>query len=388
MTSGSSPRIREEIARCAADESALCAATATPDEAAICATELVLGADGKPPREIKLLPYGNPMPARDGRVFILEDRAHAERVIAASDRQRTGLDFLLDYDHQSALAAVEGVGGKAPAAAWGKALEARDDGVWLTGVEYTPAAEAALAAREYRYLSPWFYVDKASRLVTWIRNAGLTNSPNLDLPALASQQAGAIAGEDMIKTYTLAAASVVALCAAFAIKPDELDDAKILAAVGELKTRKDDAEAALASVRKDLGVADDGNIEAVLASIATAKTAGAPDPKKFVPKEGYDALAAKVAKIEEDRVLASVDQAVAAGKIAPSMKQWAIDLGKSDEPALAAFIAQAAPFSGGAQLKGDPKPEKGKLTAEEKAICSMTGTPEADFLKTRDGEAA
>ena len=358
-----------------------------PEEAALCMTALALDGEGKAPREIKLLPFGNPIPTRDGRgPYILTDRAHAERVIASSKARLAGCDFVLDYDHQSALAAVEGVGGQAKAAAWGKALEVRDDGIWLTGVEFTPAGEAALAAREYRYLSPWFYVDKATRLVTWIRNAGLTNLPNIDLPALAHQVSGAPAGEvpDMSK-ITLALAS---LATALAIPAEGLDEAKVLAAIDQLKAGKDGAEAALASVRTDLGLAADADGETVLAAVQTAKAAGAPDPTKYVPKDGFDQLQARLTALEEDKVLASVDKAVIDGKIPPSMKDWAVSLGKKDPGELAAYIDKAVPFGGGGQINGNPQPKKGELSAEERAICSMTGVSEAEFLKTRDEEAA
>lgn len=357
--------------------------TIPAEENALCAGEIALGADGKAPGAVKLLPFGDPFHGRDGRgPYVLRDRAHAERVIAATRKFNGDTDMMIDYDHQSALAAVAGVGGTAKASAWIKGLEVRDDGIWASQVEWTPAAEAALAAREYRYLSPNFRVATESREVTRIVNAGLTNSPNLELPALASQEPGATSGEAM-KTIALAT-----LAALLSLDAGTATEALVLAAIDQLKSDGAANVAALAAIAKDLGLPDDAGSEAVLAAVATARKSGAPDPAKFVPKQGYDDLAARLAKIEEDRVLASVDAAVVAGKIAPSMKDWAIGLGKSDEQALAAFIAKAPAFDGAAQLKGDPTPEKGKLTQEEKAICSMAGVSEADFLKTRDEEAA
>ena len=354
------------------------------EEPVLCTSAITLGADGKPPREIKLLPFGDPMASRDGRIFKLVDRPHAERVIAASKARLAGCDFVLDYDHQSALAAVEGVGGKAPAAAWGKDLELRADGIWLTGIEYTPAGEAALAAREYRYLSPWFYVHPETRMATWIRNAGLTNSPNLDLPALAHQEQRSSGEVPDMKTIPLAS-----LCAALALAADTATEASVLAAIEQLKTDKSGGEAALASVRKGLGLGEEADEASVLASITAAKATGAPDPTKYVPKAGYDELAGRLSKIEEDRILASVDAAVTSGKITPAMKGWAIELGKKDEAALASYLDKVVAFGGAVQLGGKvPAPEKGKLTTEEAAICAMTGVSHADFLKTREEEAA
>ena len=94
------------------------------------------------------------------------------------------IDMLVDYDHASELAAPEGKG-RALAAGWIKNLRAESDGIWGT-IEWTPQAKAELAARQYRYISPYFRVNKTTREVTRLVSAGLTNTPNLDLPALAA----------------------------------------------------------------------------------------------------------------------------------------------------------------------------------------------------------
>ena len=350
------------------------------EEPAIASAVEVVGADGAVARKFLALPYGDPFFGRDGRgPYILRDRALAERVVAATRAFLGSCDMMIDYDHQAHYAS-EGAGVQAKAGGWVKELSIEDDGIHAT-VEWTAPAEAALAAREYRYVSPDFRVSRATREVTRLVRVSLTNSPNLDLPALAS--AGATAGDD--RTMTMI--SLAAVAAALAL-PGDPDEAAVMAAIGALKAGKDGAEAALASVRKELALADDADGEAVLASVRAARSASAPDPALYVPKAGYDELAARLGRIEEDRVLASVDAAIGAGKLTPAMRQWAIDLGRKDEAALASYLSAAPAFAAGAQVQGDPAPKKGALSDEEKAICAQLGLAEADYLKTRDQEEA
>lgn len=338
----------------------------------------LIGADGQVKREFLVLPYGNPFYGRDGRgPWIMRDKAHAERVLNFTRQTLGGVDMMVDYDHASELAAPEGKG-RALAAGWVKGLDIREDGIWAS-VDWTPQAQAELASRQYRYISPFFRVDKTSREVTRLVNAGLTNTPNLDLPALAHVRAGSAAGEEPTMTMIALAPLVAALALA-----SSAGETEVLAAIGKLKAERDGSEAALNAARTELGLGADAGSETVLAAVQAAKAAGKPDPALFVPKAGYDELASRLKVIEESRVLASVDAAVASGKLPPAMKDWAIDLGKKDEAALNSYLAAAVPFPAAATITGDVKPEKGKLTEDEKAICAMMGLTEADFIKHRD----
>lgn len=145
----------------------------------------LVNTEGQVAKEVKLLPYGNPFFGRDGRgPWILRDQTHAESVIALTRVTLGNIDMMVDYDHASELAAPEGKG-RAIAAGWIKNLRAEADGIWGT-IEWTPQARAELASRQYRYINPYFRVNKTTREVTRLVNAGLTNSPNLELPALAA----------------------------------------------------------------------------------------------------------------------------------------------------------------------------------------------------------
>lgn len=348
------------------------------EETALAALQDIVGADGQVKREFLVLPYGNPFYGRDGRgPWIMRDRAHAERVLNLTRQTLGGIDMMIDYDHASELAAPEGKA-RALAAGWVKSLDIREDGIWAK-VDWTPQAEAELAARQYRYVSPHFRVHKDTREVTRLVNAGLTNTPNLELPALAHVRAGAHPGEDPTMTMIALAPLVAAL--ALAPSASETD---VLAAIGKLKAERDGSEAALNAARNELGLAANASGEAVLAAVQATKSAGKPDPALFVPKAGYDELAARLKVIEDGRVLAAVDAAVACGKLPPAMKDWAIDLGRKDEAQLNAYLEAAVPFPAGSVIAGQVKAEPGRLTDEEREICAMMGLAEADFIKHRD----
>ena len=130
------------------------------------------------PDMVHLLPIGE-IRARDGRMFSL---ANPASVIAAS--HRSGIDLVIDYEHQSKDSSKSGA---VPAAGWIKELFVRDDGVW-GWVSWTEQAREHITAREYRYLSPTFLYDKGSRSITRLKSAGLVHAPAFELTALAREE--------------------------------------------------------------------------------------------------------------------------------------------------------------------------------------------------------
>ena len=181
--------------------------------------------------------------------------------------------------------------------------------------------------------------------------------------------------------------SLTALATALALK-DDADEAAVLASIDQLKARADASDQVLASARTELGLADDADSESVLASITQAKAGGEPDPAEYVPIADLKDVQARLGAIEEEKVLATVDQAVAAGKITPGQKDWAIKLGKKDVGELQSYLDITPGFGAGRTVDGKPKTEKGKLTEDERAICSQQGLTEEEFLAARDEEEA
>lgn len=327
--------------------------------AAAATSEIAL--DGaEPPKRIQLLRIGE-NPRRDGgKPYLVADRAHAEAIVAASNAYNKSTQPMIDYDHQSVFGAKDGVGGRAPAAGWMPKLIVTDDGI-DADVEWTPAASAALAAREYRYISPYFG-HRADGRVTRIFNAALTNRPELELRAVASQ--GDPTGESTLSKELATALGL----------PESATDADVLAAVNALVGDR-------AAICSALGL----EAKATADEIRTAASAaGKVDPTKFAPIGELTALRQRLDAIEEERVTASVDAAIEAGKIAPASREWALGYAKKDAAGFAAFVgAQPEIVTEGAEQRRAAAIKEGKLTDEERAACSQLGISEEAFLASR-----
>lgn len=331
------------------------------------------------PEWVQLLPLGEVRP-RDGReTWRVEDAA---ALVATSLAGVDGL--LIDYDHQTEFTRQSG--NTAKAAAWMREIAVRDDGIWAR-VEWTEAGRAAVAAKEYRFISPVFLFDKETRAITRILRAGLTNDPALTLKALAKREADN--PEETMKELLEKLRKILGLA-------EDADQAAVCAAIEKAvdgAKGKDDGETkALASVAKALGLSEDAKAEEIetAAASATAKAAQA--------GKGGDALA-RLAKLEEQRATekaeASVDAAVKAGKLTPAQRDWALGYAAKDPEAFAAFVEKQPVIAAGAGLPpGDPPKGGEGLTADELAYCRSRGIKVEDFkaskenIRARDEEAA
>lgn len=140
-------------------------------------------------KRVHLLPAGEFM-GRDGRGPY---RADASAILQAY--ANWGMPLAIDYDHQGVNTAKNGA--PAPAAGWIKRLVNQNDGLW-GDVEWTPRAQAMIAAGEYLYLSPVFDHTKSGTAIRLL-GAGLTNSPNLHLTAIASRLPGVQSGNPLVR---------------------------------------------------------------------------------------------------------------------------------------------------------------------------------------------
>lgn len=316
-------------------------------------------------KRVQLFPAYGTWKGRNGLgPYTIADKAHAERIIAATAAAQGPVELMFDYDHQAVRAPA--VAGQAKAAGWIKALHAEDDGIWAS-VDWTTAAAAAIEAKEYRYSSPYFLHDKAGS-VTRIINAGLTNTPNFNLTAVA---ASSLEGEQTPMDELLKA-----ILKALGLAEDATEE-QALAKITELTS----ASTAMASAIGALGLAAAADSAAVASAISTLKAERA-DPAKFVPIEQLQAVNTRLTAIEGDKHAEAVASAIAAGKLAPALKDWALD--PANRAAAASFLVAAPVVLASGADKGEKiDPKSDTVTDEEMAIASAMGLDRAAYLAAR-----
>lgn len=354
--------------------------------------------EGEAPEWVKLFPYGT-WHGRDGRgPYRIADQAHGQKIVAATAAYQKGADAPVDYEHQTQEAAKNGQ--PAPAAAWFKEFEARADGIYGR-TEWTGRASQYLAAKEYRYISPTFMHSKDGTVLRVV-GAGLTNTPNFDIPAIASQDIGDSMDPTLLLKQIRAALGVPATMAdeALATHCQQLTDgAKAVAKLlglpdttepSQLATAAQAAFSALAVTLKVDGAAD-------LPKLATAAQAavadgGKVDLTKYVPMDVHLATSAQLASLQgqvgQTEVARAVDDAIAAGKLTPALKDWGLAMASQSLTAFNDYVAKAPKLvATDAQQTHTQAPPgnatAGQLNAEELAVASQLGLSPEQFLKTK-----
>ncbi len=312
------------------------AKTATPSSSlppnAGAGVALALSAEGAAPEWAELLPAGPVLNGRDGRTWRVNDVGRLVADFAPP--------FVIDYEHAQDKLAVNGQ--EAPAAGWVEAMELRNGAVWGR-VDWTPRAKAAIAAREYRFLSPAFTYSPADGSVQALIGASLVNRPNFVMTALNAQE------HSMLKDIAAALG-----LAETATSPE------IVTAIGALKTS------------------------------TALNAAQQPDLAKFVPRADYELalnrattaeakIAADGKSAHEAKVAAAIDGAVTAGKVAPASKEFYLATCATVE-GLAAFekFVAAAPAALYKQLAAPARAGAGAgdgvaLNSEQLAVAKSLG---------------
>lgn len=353
---------------------------------AACAFQLPALAEGDR-LDIQLTPAGAFAPS-DGREMTVPawhiDQVVASKVIERFQARRT--PPVVDYEHQTLHKETNGQ--PAPAAAWMRALQWRDTGLWAT-VELTSRAAELIRTGEYLYVSPVFRYHPQTGEVLSIEMAALTNNPAIDgMEPLAKLAAATFGFSDPLEEPSMKL--LAAVVAALSLAADTTEDAALVA-LSAVKPKLD----TLAALNTQLGVdagAEGAVAVAACTALKTAASATAPDPAKFVPVAVVDALRTDLAALTAKTTAREVDELVNAGladgRLLPAQKDWAISLGQKDLAALSGYLATSTPIAAlnGTQTGGQPPAgakDANGLTPVELAVCSATGIDPKDFAAAK-----
>ncbi len=325
------------------------------------AIALNIEASNGAPDFVQLTPVGISFKGRDGRAW---KQSRLDQVIALF--RENGADLPIDLEHATHKLGEKGQ--PAPAVGWIKKLEARGASLWGQ-VDWLETGANAVASKAYRYLSPVFKFDPATGEVVRIVSAGLTNLPNLHLEALNR-------ADDQSTTNP---------------KKEPNMDPEILAALG-LSAGATTTQVVLAiNSIKDVGSVALNRASRLEAQVAT------PDATLWVPRADHNLALNRVKTFETEQatrneaaIVAAVDGAVAAGKVAPASKDYHLAACRQEggldrfvamvggAPSLVGTAGQGVTAAAPAALQGTA------LNAEEQAVANQLGMSHADFAKAKE----
>lgn len=265
---------------------------------------------------VHLLPSGE-FKARDGRGPWLVDNP---ATVIEETKLYAGTNQLpIDYEHQIDLSSKNGH--PAPAAGWIQGLQTRTDGIWGL-VKWTAKATEYLSAKEYKYLSPVMQYTKQGNVVRIIR-AALTNNPALEMTALAK------ADDNADRESTPQAQDFSELA-----KLLSLDEGATL-----------------------------GDITRAIQKILTAENSVQPNPSEYVPLGEFKKVVSELQNINENTLLAKVDDAINGDLLPASLKDWGISMCRHDADAFDDFLQSIGTIFGFMQTC-----QTDRLTAQERAL--------------------
>lgn len=345
----------------------------TASSLALCAA---LPLDGSVPDTgkewIHLLPGGGQITTGDGRgpYTVTDYQAVVNASLKHGDR------LVLDECHSTDLAAPKG--NAAPARGWIVALEARADGIWGE-VEWTGTGKQLREDKAYRGISPVIAHTKDNRILA-IRRASLVNDPNLQgLNALHQKEDTMDWKKMLIELLGL---------------DSEADDASIETAVREkLNIDTEDAvQSALAPIRQQLQLGDDGDI---VATITALQAAGSDDRQSQVITSLQSQLAdvtGKLEAMEEGQSLQAaerfVDNAIAEGRVGVKpQREVYIAMHQENPERTEKLIGSMAKVAGTSIHQQRPTIERtADLDESDNSVIALMGLDPAEFKKTKADE--
>lgn len=296
---------------------------------------------------IRLIPEGS-FRLRDGRgPFHVLGQVELQKIVDRTKAHLGLTDLMIDYDHQAAeLFLGQTVGARAEAAGWIAELQVRPDGIYGRP-EWTDEATAKIAARQYRYISPFFLPTKSGG-IDKLLNVALVNMPALDLSAVAAFSKHFQPEDEPMNSIakalglaeTASAEAILAalnerngkLAVAAGLKPDAAFDAVLSAVTG--------IAGVVGKIAVAAGLKADTGADAVVTAVAAAVKGDA------VPSAMYTALSTEMetlkSTIVERDVVEAVKAATEAGKVTPAQEEWAKTYARKDMAGFKAFVQGAA----------------------------------------------
>lgn len=304
---------------------------------------------------LPLIPSGS-FVGNDGRNF---SNPYPDAIVSAFKNK---LPF--DIEHSTEIKAAKGE--EAPAVGWIESLENRNGTVYGL-VKFNDAGKWRLRDKSYKYYSPAFYHDD-SGVIYAISSAGLTNKPNLDLPALNRvQETSPPTSKNNQKVNNMKLPLAITL--ALGLNTEATEEQ----VVSSITLLKNDKEIALNS-------------------------ANHPSLEKFIPKETHelalnseksraDVAEGKLKTIADKESDGLVEKAITEGKIAPANKDMYVSLCRTE-----AGRTQFESFVKSAPTIVDSKPVKTKvkegeseaLEEHEIAMCRKLNMTHEDFTKSKN----
>lgn len=327
--------------------------------------------------------FGDP----DGTRYFVGD---AQAVIDRSFRENVK-DMKVDREHETAFSEK---GDVVPAIGFASDFSVDEDGIWAN-VKWNALGAKYLQSGSYPYISPEFFHDHDGNVKRILR-LSITAEPRLDLKAFASKTAGEIFEGDADEGVTDPEP--------LKEKENSIMDEKLKAALGldETATVEDAVKAieglntAVASKTETikamtdaLKIEEDAKTEDVVATCSKLiESSSSVDPSKYVPMEEYKAVCSKLGQQDADaqkaKIDALIDGAIEGGKITPASRDHFHAFASQNYAECEALIGSTPSFvSKEKQTPSGSQSQKqsDELTAEQKAVCSMSGMSEEDFKK-------
>lgn len=275
---------------------------------------------------------------RDGRSW---NNSDPDGVVAAFTMKRP-----FDVEH-----ATETREGNTEAVGWIVELQNRSGEIWGR-VEWNAEGTELIEGKKFGFYSPAFDYSPVDGRVVAMSSAGLTNKPNLYVPALNNQEDTPVK-LPLILTQTLGMA----------------EDATAEQAVTAINAMKAQHQIALNAQQ---------------------------DPTKFVPIATHQLalnrtqeLETKLGDIEKGKVDALVDAAITEGKVAPADKAMYVGLCSTEagREQFTAWCSRAPVIADASKVKTTTE-QSGELSKDELAMCRMMNVKPETWKATKAAQQA